>query len=121
MPVQTIKDPTPSRPREKLTDGQRIDVAVAPVIEISRTRVMECVGSPPEIVRSERQDADGSADPIACKAAVKERPVTAVVLDHEEADEEACRGHGQQQANPIAVGNSRPPQSPDEKEGHCRD
>jgi hypothetical protein len=32
MPVQTIKDLTPSRPREKLTNGQRVDVAKAPVI-----------------------------------------------------------------------------------------
>ena len=43
------------------------------------------------------------------------------MLDHEQADEESCRGHNQQQADPIAMAKSRPHQSPDDKEGHCRD
>jgi hypothetical protein len=35
MPVQTVKDLTPSGPREKLMHGQRVNVADAPVIEIT--------------------------------------------------------------------------------------
>src|ERR1700756_1858774 len=92
VPVQAIEDPAPSRPREKLAHGQRVDVANAPVIEITRTRVMACVASSPEIVRSQGHDTDGSADPIVCKTAGEERPVAPVVLDHEETDEQARRG-----------------------------
>jgi hypothetical protein len=35
MSVQTIKDLTPSRPRDKLADGQHVNVADAPLIEIA--------------------------------------------------------------------------------------
>jgi hypothetical protein len=35
MSVQTIKDLTPSRPRDKLADGQHVNVAGAPLIEIA--------------------------------------------------------------------------------------
>ena len=76
---------------------------------------------PPEIVRSQGHDTDGSADPIICKTAMEERPVAAVVLDHEETDEETRRGCNQQQANPIAMVYSRSYQNPDDNEGHYRD
>jgi len=64
---------------------------------------MECMASSPEIARSQGHDTDGSADPIVCKTAVEERPVAAVVLNHEEADEAARRGCHQQQASPITM------------------
>ena len=35
MPVQPIKDLTPSRPRPKFTHGQRVDVADPPAIEVA--------------------------------------------------------------------------------------
>jgi hypothetical protein len=35
MPIQPVKDLTPSRPCEKLAHGQRVNVADAPVIEIT--------------------------------------------------------------------------------------
>src|SRR6266852_4297584 len=82
---------------------------------------MERMGLPPEIVRGQGQDPDRSADPITHKTAVEERPMAAVVLDHEEADEEACRGYRQQQANPIAVVESHPHQRPGHNEGHRSD
>jgi hypothetical protein len=103
MPVQTIEDLTPSRPREKLTHGQRINVAEAPAIEISRTRMMEGMVTPPIIVWRQGHDTDYSADPIVRETAAKERAVAAVVLDHEETDEQARRGRRQQQADPMAA------------------
>jgi hypothetical protein len=121
MPVQAIEYLAPSRPREKFAHGQRVNVADAPVIEITRTRVMERMASSPEIVRSQGHDTDGSADPIVCKTAVEEGPVAAVVLDHEETYEEARRGCHQQQPSPITMIKSRPHQSPDDNERHCRD
>jgi len=47
MPVQTIEDLSPSRPRGKLAHGQCVNVAGAPLIEITRARVMaRMVASP---------------------------------------------------------------------------
>jgi len=79
------------------------------------------MGPPPEIVRGQGHNTDDSADPIACQTAVEERPVAAIVLDHEEADEEARSGHSQQQADPIAVGDRRPTSRPRWQKGHGRD
>ena len=52
----------------------------------------------PVIVRGQGHDTDDSADPIVRKTAAEERPVAAVMLDHEETNEQARRGHCQQQA-----------------------
>jgi hypothetical protein len=79
------------------------------------------MASSPEIVRRQGYNTDGSADPIVCEAAEEERPVAAIVLDHEEADEEPRRRYYEQQANRIAMVYSHPYQSPNDKEGHNRD
>ena len=79
------------------------------------------VGAPPEIVGRQRQDADDAADPIIGETMGKERPVAAIVLDHEETHEEAGSRHGEQQAYPIAGVHSGPHQNPDEGERHRRD
>src|ERR1700751_306709 len=115
MPVQTIEDPSPSRPRGKLAHGQCVNVAGAPMIEITRTRVMARMVASPVIVRSEGNNADGSADPIVRKTAVEERPVAAVMLDHKETNEQPRRRHFQQQTNPMAAHNNNQHQSPDDR------
>jgi hypothetical protein len=51
--------------------------------------------------------------------AVKERPVAAVMLDHEETDNQARRGHHQQQTTPMAADKNNPHHGPDDKKGHC--
>src|SRR5579872_699040 len=71
----------------------------------------------PVIVRREGHNADRAADPVVRKATVKERAVTAIMLDHEETDDQARRGHCQQEATPMAVGENNPHQGPDDKEG----
>jgi hypothetical protein len=119
MPVQSIKDLTPSGPREKLTHAQRVDVAKTPVIEITRTRMMTCMITSPVIIRRQGYDADRAADPIVRKTPVEERPVAAVVLDHEESDEQARRGRRRQQPN--GHGQRQSTSGPDAKEGHCCD
>jgi len=121
MPVQAIEDPTPSRPRDKLTDGQHVNVADASLVEIARARVMARMAPSPVIVRREGCNADRAANPIVRKAAMKERPVTAIMLDHEETDDQARRRHDQQQATPIAMDKNNPHHSPDDKEGTRRD
>ncbi len=75
MPLQAIKEPTPSRPRDKLTDGQHVNVADAPLIEIARARMMTRMVPSPVIATSESHNADRAANPIVRKAAMKERPV----------------------------------------------
>ena len=53
--------------------------------------------------------------------AAEERPMAAVMLDHEETNEQARRGHCQQQTNPMAADNINQHQSPDDKKGYCCD
>lgn len=75
----------------------------------------------PVIVRREGHNADRAANPIVRKAAVKERPVAAIMLDHEETDEQARRRHHQQQATPMAMNKNDPHHRPDDQKGPCRD
>src|SRR6201993_2219855 len=83
--------------------------------------MMACMVTSPVIVWRQGHDTDDSADPIVRTTAAEKRAVAAVVLDHEEADEQTRCGRRQQQANPMAVGKDSPHQSPDEKERHCCD
>src|SRR6185437_5861322 len=83
--------------------------------------MMACMVTSPVIVWRQGHDTDDSADPIVRKTAAEKRAMAAVVLDHEEADEQARRGRRQQQANPMAVGKDSPHQSPDDEERNCCD
>src|ERR1700742_2344592 len=83
--------------------------------------MMTRMATPPKIVRSERHNTNGTANPIICKSAVEERSVTTIVLDHKETDKKTCRGYNQQQTNPIAVVKRYPHHSPDDNEGNRRD
>src|SRR5262245_19171765 len=60
-------------PHEEFTNGQRVDVAEASLIEISRTRMMERMVVPPVTVRGQRHDADDPADPIVGKTVAEKR------------------------------------------------
>src|SRR6185312_16606183 len=77
--------------------------------------------SSPVIVRREGHDADRAANPIVRKAAAKERPVAAIMLNHEEADDHARCRHHQQQTTPMAVDKNNPHHGPDDKKGPCCD
>src|SRR5579859_3922725 len=75
----------------------------------------------PVIVRRQGENTDGSAEPVVRETAPEERPVAAVMLDHEETNEQARGGHGPQQATPMAADKSGAHQSPDDKKGYCCD
>lgn len=75
----------------------------------------------PVIVRREGHNADRAANPIVRKSAVKERPVAAIMLDHEETDDQARRRHHQQQATPMAMNKNDPHHRPDDKKRPRRD
>ncbi len=66
----------------------------------------------PIIVRRQCHDTDGSADPIVRNAAAEERAVSAIVLDREEADEQAPAAAPQAASQASSRGQGRPRSEP---------
>src|SRR5262249_28119175 len=64
VPIQTILKAAPSRERQILLHGQRADVTDPASAEIARTRVVDGVRAPPEVIRCQRQYTNDSAHPI---------------------------------------------------------
>src|SRR5947207_15701183 len=97
VPVDAIAQPTPSRAREILTHGQRVDIADSAAVKIARRRVVNGVFTSPKIIRRERQNPDHASDPVVGTTAMEEGTVTAIVLDHEKAiEEDRCPPRGPQ-------------------------
>src|SRR5437660_12844694 len=96
MPIYSISEPAPPRPRQVFVDRQRVDIAHATSIEIARGRMMNCMCPPPEVVGCQRENADDSSKPVIHQSVTKERPMTAVVLDHEQTDKKASCGNSKQ-------------------------
>ena len=120
VPVQAISKLTPSGQRQIFAHGQRVDVADAAAIEIARAGMVKSVGAPPEVI-GVSVSTPMTRPTQSFAAMTKKRPVAAIVLDHEEANEEAGGRHGEQQAKPIAGVESDPHQDPEEGERHRRD
>jgi hypothetical protein len=70
-----------------IQDGTRH--ADSPALEVSGTRVMNGMAPAPDIIRCQAQRADRASHPIVGGATAKERAVPTVMLNHEEAYEEA--------------------------------
>nr|WP_211607345.1 hypothetical protein [Halomonas daqiaonensis] len=85
--VQAIEAPLRSRQGSEFTHGQGVDATDTRAIEIAGVGMVEGMAVSPEIKGGKGQDADGSTDPVIGPPRVKECPVTAVVLDHEQAHE----------------------------------
>ena len=79
------------------------------------------VRAPPIAVGRERQHPQHPAEPVVGAPPAKERAVPAVVLDHEQAHEEARRRHGEQQAEPIGIAEAEQHQEPQGHERHHGD
>ena len=73
---------------------------------------MQRVLVPPMAIRRQRQDTDDPSQPVVGAAPVKERAMAAIVLDHEQADQEAGRRHRQQQGQPVADAQAEPHRQP---------
>ena len=58
---------------------------------------MDGMRAAPAVVRRQREHANDAADPVIGQPAGKKGAVTAVVLDHEQAHEEAGSRYGDQQ------------------------
>ena len=73
----------------------------------------------PVSVGGQRQHADDPAEPVVGAPGMEERAVAAIVLDHEQADQETGRGHRQQQGQPVADAKAEPHRQPERRE-RCR-
>ena len=76
---------------------------------------------PPVAVRGQRHDADDPADPIVGKTVAEKRAMAAIVLDHEEADEQARGRHHSHEAEPAVKVKGHAHQGPNRSEGNGRD
>ena len=94
-----------SRPRRVqrkiLPHRLRLDVADAAPVEISGRCMVDRVAAPPEVVGRQGQDADRPTDPVVGGLARQERSVPAIVLDHEQADEQPGGERRQREREPV--------------------
>jgi hypothetical protein len=97
VPVDPVAQATPSRPRQVLIHGQRVDVTDPTAVKIARCRVMRRVGASPKVVWRERQHPDDAPDPVVGVTTMEERTMTAIMLDHEKPHEKARCRHREQQ------------------------
>src|SRR4051812_44603055 len=76
----------------------------------------------PEIVRREREDADRAPNPVVRTPVREERPMTAVVLNHEKPDQKRRGGERDQQRHPpVAECEGEPGRGPKRDEREQRD
>ena len=68
-------------------DRQDRHVSDAPMVQISGRGVVERVRLAPDIVGSQSENADHPPDPVAEAPAAEQRPVAAIMLEHEQTDE----------------------------------
>ena len=73
---------------------------------------MDGMAPAPNVVGRQRHCAEHAAHPVVDGAATKECAVAAIMLDHEEAHEEARCRYSEEKAQPIAEANGRPYQKP---------
>src|SRR5262245_22006773 len=83
---------------------------------------MDGMRAPPEIIGRERQYADCATYPIVRQAMPEEGTVAAIVLDHEQPNQESGGRHGEQQGHPPEAKVVRcPGQCPQRHKWHERD
>jgi hypothetical protein len=88
----------------------------ASLVEIAGGGMVFGMRPSPVVVGRERQDTDDAARPVVDSTARKERPMAAVVLDHEQPQQESGGGNDEDQAGPEAVMNRCPCGSPEQRE-----
>ena len=101
MAIEPVNQAAASVQRKILPHRLRLDVADAAPVEISGRCVVDRVAAPPEVVGRQGQDADRPADPVVGGLARQERSVPAIVLDHEQADEQPGGERRQREREPV--------------------
>ncbi len=82
---------------------------------------MDVVCAAPEVMGRQRQHADDPSYPIIRACRGKKRTMAAIVLDHEQADEEGGRRDDEHKSGPIARAHRVPQQDPGRGERNRRD
>jgi hypothetical protein len=106
VPIEPVEQPSWHRPRKILTDGERTDVADAAPGEVARGGVMHCMVAAPEGIGRGREDPDSAAEEVVRPSSLEIRPVPAIVLDDEEADQEGRGEQYQDQGGPDLMSQS---------------
>ena len=83
--------------------------------------MMQGVATLPETVGCKGQNADEASRPVIGTPVAKERTMPAIVLDHEQPDQESGRGQRQHQSDPIAMSDQAGGKRPESHEWQKRD
>ena len=121
VPVDPVGQPAQRPTGLILLDGQRIDVADTPAVEIAGTCMVQGVRLTPEVIGCQRDYAEDAADPVIDTPRREHRPVAAIMLDHEQAHHEARRWNRQQQGQPETELRQDRHQNPQGHKGNCGD
>src|SRR5580704_605871 len=100
MTVEPIFQAAPPRTCAIFAYCQCVQVTDAAAAEIARCGMVHGVGAPPKIVGREGDYANDATGPVVRTPIGKEGPVTAVVLNYEQAYEKATGGHGDEEGSP---------------------
>src|SRR5262245_1869043 len=84
---------------------------------MTRTRMMDGMGTPPRMVGCQCEHTDHPTDPIIRQAMAEERAVTAIMLDHEETYQKPCSGQRKNQREPVAKSQANPHHYPQRDKG----
>ena len=96
IPAQPIPHPTPTGRAQVLLDSQCLEVAEAAPVEIPEGRMVDRVRAAPVVIRHEHEHPEHRAQHVVGAPGTEERSVTAVVLDDEQAHQQARRRHRQE-------------------------
>jgi len=121
MAVETVAQPAPHRTRAIFLDGQGVDVAEAPPVQISGAGVVGRMHAAPDFVGCQRQNAGDAADPVVGQAMAEKGAMPAIVLDREQPQHESAGDESQRQGDPVADVERRPGKNPQRNERHDRD
>lgn len=116
MPVEPVTKPAPTRQRVVFGDCQGFDVANAAFVQVSGRGVVFRMRPAPIVVGRQRQDADRASNPVVDAATGEKRTVAAIMLNHEQPEQEGGGGKDEDQAGPEAVMNRCPSGSPEQRE-----
>ena len=120
MAVHAVLEPLPAREREVLVHGQRVDIAEPAMLEVAGGSVVHRVGLLPVVIRRQRDDAEDRAHDVRRAGRPEERPMSAVVLEDEQPDQEKRGRHREQQGEPIPDPQTHVHQRPRTGEQHRR-
>lgn len=120
MPVKAITEPPQERARAIFIKGECLDIAEAPMIEVSGIGVVKRMRALPQPMGRQCQDTDEMSRPIVCGAAAKESAMPAIVLDHKKAHQKSCGGDRKQQREPVANVQRRPHRTPERRKRETR-